>query len=289
MVRSRSSIQPADVDFCGEKRYTSGNYECTLTSVVTGCDSIVRLHLTVRDVLRSSESKYLCPGASIEFGDTTITTAGVYDILLDANGCDSIVTLTVIDAPSDSLALRAAIVEGQTYNEGVWRGLSRAGDYPVTLTNAYGCDSVVVLHLMVVPSEGILRDTITLDQLPYILDGVELLGVNTKPGTYTFQESRGGVAFKLEITVIDDVDAIVAPEADGFAVLPNPAKVGQPIFISGNLAANATVSVIAIDGSVVYAAQSINDGMIPGIPAAGIYLVSINNNGVIKQAKLIVR
>ena len=284
-----SICQGRYVDFCGEKRYTSGNYECTLTSVVTGCDSIVRLHLTVRDVLRSSESKYLCPGASIEFGDTTITTAGVYDILLDANGCDSIVTLTVIDAPSDSLALRAAIVEGQTYNEGVWRGLSRAGDYPVTLTNAYGCDSVVVLHLMVVPSEGILRDTITLDQLPYILDGVELLGVNTKPGTYTFQESRGGVAFKLEITVIDDVDAIVAPEADGFAVLPNPAKVGQPIFISGNLAANATVSVIAIDGSVVYAAQSINDGMIPGIPAAGIYLVSINNNGVIKQAKLIVR
>lgn len=284
-----SICQGRYVDFCGERRYTSGNYECTLTSVVTGCDSIVRLHLTVRDVLRSSDTKYLCPGATIEFGDTTITTAGVYDILLDAAGCDSIVTLTVLDAPSDSLTLRAAIVEGQTYNEGVWRGLSKAGDYPVTLSNAYGCDSIVTLHLMVVPAEGVLSDTITMDQLPYILDGVLLLDADAKPGTYTFQESRGGVAFKLEVTIVDEVEAIVAPEADGFAVLPNPAQVGQPIFISGNLANNATVSVIAVDGSVIYAAQSINNGVIPGIPAAGVYLVVINNNGVIKQAKLIVR
>lgn len=277
------------VDFCGEQYYTSGNYECTFTSDVTNCDSIVRLHLTVRDVLRSSETRYLCPDAQIEIGDTTITTAGTYDILLDANGCDSIVTLTVVDAPKDSVMLRAAIIEGTTYNEGIWHGLSLPGDYPVTLANAYGCDSVVVLHLMVVPADGVLHDTVLVDQLPYILDGQELLGKNTQPGKYTFQQSREGVTFKIEIVVITEDMAIVAPEADGFAVLPNPAKVGQPIFISGNLAANATVSVIAIDGSVVYAAQSINDGMIPGIPAAGIYLVSINNNGVIKQAKLIVR
>ena len=284
-----SICQGRYVDFCGEHRYTSGNYECTFTSLVTGCDSIVRLHLTVRDVLRSSDTKYLCPGATIEFGDTTITTAGVYNILLDAAGCDSIVTLTVLDAPSDSLTLRAAIVEGQTYNEGVWRGLSKAGDYPVTLSNAYGCDSIVTLHLMVVPAEGVLSDTITIDQLPYILDGVQLLDANAKPGTYTFQESRGGVAFKLEVTIVDEAEAIVSPEADGFAVLPNPAQVGQPIFISGNLANNATVSVVAVDGSVIYAAQSINNGVIPGIPAAGVYLVVINNNGVIKQAKLIVK
>lgn len=284
-----SICQGRYVDFCGERRYTSGNYECTFTSVVTGCDSIVRLHLTVRDVLRSSDTKYLCPGAAIEFGDTTITTAGVYDILLDAAGCDSIVTLTVLNAPADSLTLRAAIVEGQTYNEGVWRGLSKAGDYPVTLSNAYGCDSIVTLHLMVVPAEGVLSDTILVDQLPYILDGVLLLDADAQPGTYTFQESRGGVAFKLEVTVTNGQTAIIAPADDKIVIVPNPAQVNEPIRIVGNIANNATVSVVAVDGSVIYAAQSINNGVIPGIPAAGVYFISINNNGAIVQAKLIVR
>lgn len=283
-----SICQGRYVDFCGERRYTSGNYECTYTSVVTGCDSIVRLHLTVRDVLRSKETRYLCPDASIEIGDTTITTAGVYDILLDAAGCDSIVTLTVLEAPKDSVTLRAAIIEGQTYSEGIWRGLSKAGDYPITLTNRFGCDSVVTLHLMVVPAEGVLSDSISVDQLPYVLDGVELLDANTKPGTYTFQESRDGVAFKLEVTIIDESTEIVAPAANAVTLTPNPAQVGEPIRVAG-ISANATVSVVAIDGSVVYANLNISNGVIPGMPTAGIYLVSINNNGNIIQSKLIVR
>ncbi len=283
-----SICQGRYVDFCGERRYTSGNYECTYTSVVTGCDSIVRLHLTVRDVLRSKVTRYLCPDASIEIGDTTITSAGVYDILLDAAGCDSIVTLTVLDAPKDSVTLRAAIIEGQTYSEGMWRGLSKAGDYPITLTNRFGCDSVVTLHLMVVPAEGVLSDSISVDQLPYVLDGVELLDANTKPGTYTFQESRDGVAFKLEVTIIDESTEIVAPAANAVTLTPNPAQVGEPIRVAG-ISANATVSVVAIDGSVVYANLNISNGVIPGMPTAGIYLVSINNNGNIIQSKLIVR
>ena len=283
-----SICQGRYVDFCGERRYTSGNYECTYTSVVTGCDSIVRLHLTVRDVLRSKETRYLCPDASIEIGDTTITTAGVYDILLDAAGCDSIVTLTVLEAPKDSVTLRAAIIEGQTYSEGIWRGLSKAGDYPITLTNRFGCDSVVTLHLMVVPAEGVLSDSISVDQLPYVLDGVELLDANTKPGTYTFQESRDGVAFKLEVTIIDESTEIVVPAANAVTLTPNPAQVGEPIRVAG-ISTNATVSVVAIDGSVVYANLNISNGVIPGMPTAGIYLVSINNNGNIIQSKLIVR
>lgn len=276
------------MEYCGEKYYTTGIYECTYTSESCGCDSIVRHHLTVREILKGEETAYLCPGAELTFGDTTITTPGVYTRVLDADGCDSLATFTVIEAQADTIILRAAIVSGDTYSKDPWRGLSREGDYPISQDNVFGCDSTTILHLMVAQPNGVIYDTISVDQLPYVLDGEELLGVGTEPGTYEKPITIDNVSFVLSITV-DNATAIDNIFTNALTITPNPVSVGEAVRVLGQFS-NAEVEVITATGAVAYR-QQFTTGQItvPGIPVAGVYLVRLTDSKGVYHAKLVVK
>jgi len=276
------------MEYCDEKHYTTGIYECKYTAA-NGCDSIVRHHLTVREILKGEETKYLCPGAEIQFDTLTITTPGEYRLVLDADGCDSLATLHVIEATADTVILRAAIISGDTYSKDPWRGLSRAGDYPISQDNIYGCDSTTILHLMVANPNGIIYDTIRLAELPYVLDGEELLGTETEAGTYDKLITLDNVSFTLRITVEGPAQGIVPVMVNSLALTPNPATVGEPVRILGNYN-NAAVEVISATGAVVYQAQNLNNPIIiPGMPAAGVYLIRLTEGDKVYQAKLMVK
>ena len=276
------------MEYCGEKYYTTGIYECTYTSESCGCDSIVRHHLTVREILKGEETAYLCPGAELTFGDTTITTPGVYTRVLDADGCDSLASFTVIEAQADTIILRAAIVSGDTYSKDPWRGLSREGDYPISQDNVFGCDSTTILHLMVALPNGVIYDTITIDQLPYVLDGEELLGAGTEPGTYEKPITIDNVSFVLSITV-DNATAIDNIFTNALTITPNPVSVGEAVRVLGQFS-NAEVEVITATGAVAYK-QQFTTGQItvPGIPVAGVYLVRLTDSKGVYHAKLVVK
>ena len=276
------------MEYCGEKYYTTGIYECTYTSESCGCDSIVRHHLTVREILKGEETAYLCPGAELTFGDTTITTPGVYTRVLDADGCDSLASFTVIEAQADTIILRAAIVSGDTYSKDPWRGLSREGDYPISQDNVFGCDSTTILHLMVAQPNGVIYDTITIDQLPYVLDGEELLGAGTEPGTYEKPITIDNVSFVLSITV-DNATAIDNIFTNALTITPNPVSVGEAVHVLGQFS-NAEVEVITATGAVAYK-QQFTTGQItvPGIPVAGVYLVRLTDSKGVYHAKLVVK
>ena len=276
------------MEYCGEKYYTTGIYECVYTSESCGCDSIVRHHLTVREILKGEETAYLCPGAELTFGDTTITTPGVYTRVLDADGCDSLATFTVIEAQADTIILRAAIVSGDTYSKDPWRGLSREGDYPISQDNVFGCDSTTILHLMVAQPNGVIYDTISVDQLPYVLDGEELLGVGTEPGTYEKPITIDNVSFVLSITV-DNATAIDNIFTNALTITPNPVSVGEAVRVLGQFS-NAEVEVITATGAVAYK-QQFTTGQItvPGIPVAGVYLVRLTDSKGVYHAKLVVK
>lgn len=189
------------VEFCDSTLHTSGTYTCTYTAESTGCDSVVILHLSVRDIIRGGETKYLCPNGSIEFGDSIITTPGIYQHIFDVQGCDSLATLTVLAAPQDSVVIRAAMWQGEVYDKGAWKGLTKAGNYTIPGTNIYGCDSVTTLHLMVCPMSGTLIDTITTDELPYILNDEELLSKGTEAGSYEKTIEVSGSQMSITIVV----------------------------------------------------------------------------------------
>lgn len=117
------------------------NGTCVLNSAVQ--------NITVVTALINNISAGICPGDSYIVGTSTYTMAGTYaDTLASANGCDSVVNLTLSNLAPTIGTVNASICQGQTYSFG-GQTLSMAGSYNDTIPNAAGCDSVITLNLAV--------------------------------------------------------------------------------------------------------------------------------------------
>ena len=128
----------------------AGVYTQTLTST-NGCDSIVSLTLNVNPVFNTELTATICEGQVYNEQGFNVSEAGVYtQTLTSANGCDSIVTLTLNVNPIFNTELTVNICEGQVYNEQGFN-VSEAGVYTQTLQTINGCDSIVTLTLNVNP------------------------------------------------------------------------------------------------------------------------------------------
>lgn len=175
-------------EFGDVKYYTSTIVSDTVSSLVTGCDSITTLYLTVNAILEGTVEENLCPGDSVFFGKYGwIKQEGTYtDTVKTKAGCDSLATLIVYQREAAATRIQGAIVKGDSYSDGTFEGLTQPGDYPSKQQTIYGCDSIVTLHLMVANDESeVLYDTIKVEQLPYILNGEVLLPEGTTMGTYS--------------------------------------------------------------------------------------------------------
>ncbi len=83
----------------GSNQVQSGYYNDTLTSA-TGCDSIITINLTVYPLATSAVNAEVCAGSNYLFAGLQLNIDGIYsDTLTTANGCDSIVTLTLTISP----------------------------------------------------------------------------------------------------------------------------------------------------------------------------------------------
>ena len=129
----------------------AGVYTQTLTSV-NGCDSIVTLTLNVNPIFNTELSAIICEGQVYDENGFNVSEAGVYtQTLTSANGCDSIVTLTLNVNPIYNTELTATICQGSVYTENNFN-VSEAGVYTQTLQTVNGCDSIVTLTLNVNPT-----------------------------------------------------------------------------------------------------------------------------------------
>jgi len=129
----------------------TGDYVYTTTNSV-GCDSIVTLHLVVRDKLVGAISETICFGDSRIWGGEERTTTGSYEAVFTnlATGCDSTVTLHLTVRDRIFVEVDSTICAGQRV---MWGGVEYgiAGSYQKTEITANGCDSVVQLNLRVNP------------------------------------------------------------------------------------------------------------------------------------------
>ena len=115
----------------------------------SGLDSIrYTLALTVHPTYNLTRYDTICQNDSYPFGDTTITTTGIYRRHFTSQyGCDSTVTLHLtVQQPKTARTERVTLCDGETYNwEGHgtrFAGISQAGDYLDTAYYKTGCDSV---------------------------------------------------------------------------------------------------------------------------------------------------
>ena len=117
-------------------------------STITGCDSIVTLHLTVSsptvsDIIVSSCGSFVWHGRTFTESTDTATFRTT-----NAAGCDIILTLHLTVNPLDSTDLYESICAGDTYDFN-GRLISQEGIYRDTIHRQEACDSIVILHLSV--------------------------------------------------------------------------------------------------------------------------------------------
>jgi len=151
---------------CGEFTWIDGNTysESTDTPTVTlasstGCDSVVTLHLTIKEILTSIDRQESC-GAYTWINDVTYTasTDTPTCTLTSSTGCDSIVTLHLtINEPTTGDTTAVECGRFDWYNH---TNITESGDYTHVFVggNANGCDSVVVLHLLIQKPDTIRYD-----------------------------------------------------------------------------------------------------------------------------------
>jgi gliding motility-associated-like protein len=166
----------------GNSVYTlAGNYSDTLSTTLTGCDSIVNLTLNVTSFYETNLARTICDGESFSVGSSTYTTSGTFQNTFQAvDGCDSIVNLVLTVLPIPVTNLQRTICDGESFSVGS-SVYTASGTYQNVLTAISGCDSIVNLSLTVNP----VFNT-TLNRV--ICDGESVLVGNntyTTSGTYT--------------------------------------------------------------------------------------------------------
>jgi gliding motility-associated-like protein len=129
----------------------AGSQSATLVSAA-GCDSIATLNLTVNSQVMSSTDLAICNAQlPYSWNGLTFTGAGSQSAtLVSAAGCDSIATLNLTVNAILSSTVNASTCSGEPYILPDGTPVAQAGTYPVTLSAASGCDSVVTTILQII-------------------------------------------------------------------------------------------------------------------------------------------
>ncbi|MCB0644790.1 MAG: gliding motility-associated C-terminal domain-containing protein, partial [Phaeodactylibacter sp.] len=144
----------------GNSYFEEGNYMDTLVSGLTGCDSIINLHLEVYDTAYTPLYVTICAGEIFPVGNSEYFETGQYiESLQTYLGCDSTVELNLNVLDTAFTNLEVAICEGETLAVGSSIYFN-TGIYFDTLNAANGCDSVIRTDLTVNDTFSITVDEI---------------------------------------------------------------------------------------------------------------------------------
>ena len=134
----------------------SGQHTRQLQSM-HGCDSTVILNLTVHPTYNDTITAEICDNeVYTQFGFNTSEAGFHTQYLQSIHGCDSLVTLDLTILPTYRDTITAEICDDEVYAQFGFN-TSEAGYHTQTLQRENGCDSVIVLHLLVHPT---FNDTI---------------------------------------------------------------------------------------------------------------------------------
>jgi len=134
----------------GQSLSSAGTYNAHYTSI-HGCDSNFNVNLTVYPFYTFTEAHSICEGATYNWHNQNLTTAGSYTAAYTTiHGCDSIYYLTLTVNPKYAIDESQTICQGEPFT---WHGLSptATGVYTKTYQTHLGCDSIYTLTLTVNP------------------------------------------------------------------------------------------------------------------------------------------
>lgn len=148
-----SICQGQSYDFNGHILTTAGTYADTLVSSL-GCDSIIRINLTVGTYYRpAAQVATFCVGTSYTWHGHTYTTGspggpngGYRDTVHSATGCDTIFTLQLTAVAGARATVRDSFCYGSSFQYG-GNTYTTAGRDTFFTPMPTGCDSMTILIL----------------------------------------------------------------------------------------------------------------------------------------------
>ena len=184
----------------------AGSQTATLTSAVTGCDSLATLNLSVNSTLLSSTDTTVCDTeVPFDWNGITFTTTESQTVSLvsSVSGCDSLATLNVTVNPTLLSTTDTTVCDTEIPFD--WNGLtfSAAGSQTATLTSAVtGCDSLATLNVTVNPTLLSDTDTTVCDtELPFDWNGLSFAAAGSQTATLTSAVTGCDSLATLNVTV----------------------------------------------------------------------------------------
>lgn len=182
-----------------------GTHQLTLQTN-SGCDSIINLKLFVKPAYDIVIDTLICEGESLNTLNFTfdLPSVGEHSQTQEHTtilGCDSIVTMNLSVMPIHHTPINAMICHGESYNEnGFHYDNPAVGEFFDTLElhSVYGCDSIVMLELIVAPTyDTLFTDTICSND---IYDDHGFHKENLPAGEHDFE---------MVLPTIDNCDSVV--------------------------------------------------------------------------------
>ena len=160
-----------DAEICEGTTYSENGFEHSEAGTYTqtlqtsnGCDSIVTLNLSMKPNSTTTFTATVCEGTVYTENGFNASETGIYTRTMEsANGCDSTITLDLTVNPSYQIGVLAIINRGETYTNFGFNE-SEAGTYTQHLQTVDGCDSTIMLTLVVMMS----LDDATVDEKAFI-------------------------------------------------------------------------------------------------------------------------
>ena len=159
--------------------YSSGTYFDTLASQ-TGCDSVIVTQLTINTTSYDTINTSSCLQYTFPSGGQTVNSSGTYtDTLINAQGCDSILTIHLVIDTLPSGVLTVSTCDSVYVSPSGSYTWNTAGTYLDTISNSTGCDSALTIHLTFLqPTQSNLQVS---SCAPYVSPSGQIF---TNSGTY---------------------------------------------------------------------------------------------------------
>ncbi len=151
----------------------SGEYAIPLINS-KGCDSLLKLHVSLYTPLIKTIDTSLCEGSSIQYNQVIYNSEGSYTWHASTqNGCDSLTNLNLKIIPIARSRIDTMLCQGQSL---VWNGqvYSQSGTYIQNGISSKGCDSIQTIHLDLVSNIQTQIDTFICEGTKLQLGGLTL-------------------------------------------------------------------------------------------------------------------